>query len=109
MDELDVLRDGIYVRAREIQQALDLENLLRQLLAPVRAFLMQKLHHESPEKKKMLSVIQAVASQSILDLSVISVALQQSYNRWWHAHHHHSSLCHCEMTQKCLLNYPKLI
>ncbi|CAH0486831.1 unnamed protein product [Peronospora farinosa] len=49
MDEFEVLFDGIYERAREIQHAQDPEMKLRQLLAPVRTLLMQKLHQESKE------------------------------------------------------------
>ncbi|CAH0474104.1 unnamed protein product [Peronospora belbahrii] len=49
MEELDVLLDGIYVRAREIQTAQDPEKKLREFLDPVRAFLVQKLHQESTE------------------------------------------------------------
>ena len=47
MDEVDELLDGIYVRAKEIQHAHDPEMKLRQLLAPVRALLMEKLRQAS--------------------------------------------------------------
>ncbi|CAI5721166.1 unnamed protein product [Peronospora destructor] len=55
MDELDVLLDGIYVRAREIQHVQDPETKLRQLLAPIRALLMQKLHQECDESVNSFS------------------------------------------------------